>query len=239
MKFNMLFLSLMFILALAPAYAQTLETVYQQNTTLLFTRPCYSTTSSNGFCPSTTTCSLTVSDNKNTIITSNKTMTNQIFFHNATLYNVSNGVYRADMACGDSSTNLTGSDSFYFGVNDAGSDYSNNYLMFFIVGMIFIIMVVFFFLAYMLNDGLRLPFVLLGFLMLPVGLWFAMKLAANSFVAIDILNILNFAYIASLTGFIAMILYGAWALTMGLTIKKDPVYGAKVYKDRNNKGDRY
>jgi len=208
MRFSRLFL---IILLLIPfSYAQTtsedLDYVYKigSNATEI-NRPCFNS-GATGWCSSGARCQLTVTDPGSRVIVDGGNMTNQISRHNFTLPTLTTlGIYKADMACSDS--NLTGANTFFFGVNNAGSDYNKNSSVMFILGILIGLMILFSLCAYFLNEWLRMSFLVLAVLMLPVTLWVSLDIARNSFMGAAVVNVMSTGFIVSLIGFVAIGLY--------------------------------
>jgi hypothetical protein len=202
------------------ASAADLEYVYKLNSDNSINRPCFNQ-GTNGWCSAGATCEVTVLDENLDVLIPGGQMTNQISFHNYSLPPISKqGIYKVDMACSDN--NQTGYDTFYFGVNEAGSDYSKATGMFILLGVLVILMILFGVFSYYLSDSLRLAFLLLTFLMLPVTLWVALNIVKNAFMGDMFINLLTWSFGVSLVGFFTMVLYVCFTLFMALKIQKSP-----------------
>jgi hypothetical protein len=227
------------IIALQTVHATDVEIEYtfKMAPTISIERPCFSDT---GWCTGAAVCNLKVTDPDNNIIVQNGVMTNQVSFHNLSVSNISKtGIYKADMVCTDNG--VSGFNSFFFAVNDAGFDYRQNGGVGFILGTVILLMVLFGIASFYMNDGLRLAFLTLTFLMLPVSLWIALNIVRNSFMGSTFVSLLTWAYGASLVGFFGMVLYVLFTLTMALRLKKNPEqpelgkgYGHSSYVSKRN-----
>lgn len=216
-------------------FAQDLDYVYPTSNNVTVNRPCFNSESPNGWCTVTTACELSVLDSKNNIILSNQAMTNNEAIQTYTINQnlTSNSIYQASISCVDG--NVTGADTFYFGINSAGSDYRENKAIWFILGIVILIMLIFSIFVFLVEEWLKLAFFIGAFLMLPVSLWLATQIVENSFMNNNLGSVASGAFSVSVVSFFAIVMYACWKLIMGLKIKKEPEYGAPVYR---NKGDR-
>ena len=123
------------------------------------------------------------------------------------------------MAC-QTPKNLTGYDTFFFGVNNAGRDYTGSGFILYIIAGLAILFGV---LAVILNEKLRLAFIMLTVLMLPIGLWSALDIANNTWVGQAVINMISAGFMISLIGYVAMTLYVLWDLLMQIRLKKNAI----------------
>jgi hypothetical protein len=220
MKKTLIFI-LMLAIMIVPALAVDLDYVFKQGNDSSISRPCYNT-GDTGYCSNESTCALTVFNPDNSVLIFGKNMTNQIYTHNYTLPNLNDtGVYKVDMACSDH--NITGYDSFFFGVNQAGKDYNDSVGSYFILGIVILFMILFALASYFMENSLKLVFLLMTFLMLPVTLWVSLDIARNSFMSTALIAILSSGYGISLICFAAMCLFVLVKLTMQLKINKNAI----------------
>lgn len=210
--------------------AQEVTTVYKYSEQgIFFTQPCFSETSSDGLCPSSTICSITITDNNN-IIVNNGNATIGKGYINYTITNVTTpSIYRASIGCSDS--NITGFTSLYFGVTESGYNYSSNYLMFFLIFIMLSLLALFITLAIKLNNGLAHAFLLLTFVILAIIFWLGLTIVNNSFVNLFIISMINTGYWLSLLLLLVMSLYSLWVLTMNLKIRKNRPKNPALPKD--------
>jgi len=242
-KFFGLFL---FMLVLIPSvYAeapQDLSYTFKTGTNVTIIRPCVNTLSPTGSCSTNLSCQISVTDQDNNIVVFGQTMTNTFStyntYENATINISQNGIYKADIVCLD--TGEPGFDSFYFGVNEAGTDYRTNSGIMFLLGITILLMIIFGLFAYFLEKTLRIVFMLLSAMMLPVSVWITSQIVANSFFAQNLVNVINGGYTLSLIFFGTFVLYVLVSLTSKLTLRNNTKDGAVTTeslsrKDRNKK----
>ncbi len=227
-----IFLIILIALTSMSVVAQDLDYVYPTNSTITINRPCFNSESPTGWCSASTQCKLSVLDTNNNLIILSQNMTNNQSIQTYTINSsiTSNSIYQANIACVDGNT--TGSDSFYFGVNNAGTDYRENSGIFFILGVIILLIIIFAALIFLVEEGLKLALLTAVFVMLPVALWLTLQIVDNSFMSEGVVNITSGGFILSLTALTAVALYALWKLTMGLKIEKNPEYGAPIYRNR-------
>ena len=248
MKYSKLVMLILIVLPIfiTSVTAQTeLDYVYKLGSTnrTEISRPCFNSANgdSGGWCSNETKCQLTITDPQNFYIVSGGNMTNQISRYNYTLPILSiPGVYKCDMACTDH--NLTGADTFFFGLNNAGSDYNTNGSVIFILGILLGLMILFSLCAYFLNDWLRMSFLGLAILMLPVTLWVCLDIARNTFMGAAVINIISGGFIISTVGFVAMLLYFLIILLSQLKIRHNTVEskGSPLYwKKKQDYADKH
>ena len=225
MNYKTILIFVMLLMAVVSSYASTpdLDYVYMTDQPGEISRPCFDTGGWSGWCSNETLCQISVFNDINHPIILGANMTNQISTHNFTLpvFNDS-GIYKVDMAC-MTPNNLTGYDTFFFGVNNAGSNYNDNSSVMFILGILIGLIILFALCAYFLNDWLRMSFLLLTILMLPVTLWVSMDIARNSFMGEAVVNVIATGYYVSLTGFVAMLLYFLIVLLSQLKIRNNTI----------------
>jgi hypothetical protein len=213
---------MMFLVPTVFASVPELDYVLKTNSRGEINRPCFNSANadSGGWCSNDSQCQLSVFNAANKQIIAGFNMTNKISTHNITLPILNEtGIYSASMACKERG-NLSGYDTFQFGVNDAGRDYTGMSYILYIIGGLALLFGVF---AFYLNEHLRLAFILLTILMLPLGLWVGLDLANNTWMGQGIINIIATGFYVSLIGFGAMVLYTLWDMTMALRIRRSPI----------------
>ena len=218
----------MLALMVSSVFAVDLDYVLKTGQPVSISRPCFDQANTNGWCAAGTQCQLNVFDSDNNPVILGANMTNKISTHNITITNINtSGVFKADMAC-QTPTNTTGYDSFYFGINDAGRDYSGStYLLYIIAGL----GVLFGVLVGLVGDSnLRLAFILLTVLMLPLGLWTGLQIATNTWMGQNIINMIAFGFYVSLIGFGAVMLYVLWTMLMALRISRNKINTYNISK---------
>ena len=212
----------MFLIPFGVASSNTdLEYVFKVNNNSVISRPCFNTAAhgTNGWCSASAICQLTVMDPDNIVIVSGQNMTNQISLHNYTMPLLTKaGIYKADMSCNDN--NLTGYDSFFFGVNQAGQDYNGSIASYVLLAFLAIFIALFAYLAFKMEEALRLVFMTIVILLIPVSLWVGLDIARNSFMGEAVINVLSTLFLSSLACFAAFVFYVLIKLTMQLKINK-------------------
>lgn len=231
---------IVFLLCFVTVEASELDYVYKLNDNISISRPCFNSDTTTGWCSNAAVCQITVADPDNNLIVSGANMTNQVSFNNITLKNISKmGVYKADMACYDN--NQTGYNTFFFGVNEAGFDYRENGAIPYILGILFLLFIGFGVAAFKLEDALRLAFLLLSTLMIPVALFITSNVVKNSFMGANIINLVTWSFGISTVLYFGMVLYVLFTLLMAQKIKDNrvPTYGSPLYNAKTKREDDY
>lgn len=246
-KFKPILYLCMFLIFLTGTYAVDLDYTFAKANSISLNRPCFYTVSPDGWCPSSTVCQMTVTAQNGSIVILGQNMTNLNSTHNLTIFNLSNGIYKTDVAC--SYNNLSGYDTFYFGVNNVGENYNETIAPFIILGILIILLIAFIVTTFIVEESLRLVFLFLSILMLPITLWYALDVARNSFMGSTAIAMLSVGYMISLTCLGGFVFYILWTLMMKWKIKKtmsipkvqgSPAYWQKKqkYKD-THQGEEY
>jgi hypothetical protein len=206
-------------LLIVPAFAvENLDYVFKQGNNSQISRPCYNT-GETGYCGASAMCALSVFGPDNLPIVLGKNMTNQIYTHNYTLPVLTEpGVYKTDIACTEN--NVTGYDSFFFGVNQAGKNYNGSAGPYILLAILALFAALFAYLAFKMETSLKLVFMTLVILLIPVSLWVGLDIARNSFMSSAVINVLSTLFVTSLSGFAAFAFYVLIKLTMQLKINK-------------------
>lgn len=226
MKGNNLFNKILIVLIvcsifLTPVFAtdKTLDYVFKQYNNSEIQRPCYNT-GTNGYCSPGAICAISVYDPDNVAIVFGRNMTNQIYTQNYTLPVLNkSGIYKADIGCAEPD-NTTGYESFFFGVNQAGSDYNTSNGPYFILGIVILLLIAFALASYFLEDALKLVFLVMSFIMLSITLWVSLDIARNTFISNAIINVLSTGFTVSLVCFGGIVLYVLITLLTQLKIRK-------------------
>jgi hypothetical protein len=231
------------------AFATTdIQYTFKQYNDSAISRPCFSSFGPSGWCSSGTVCQLTVTDPDSELLVNGSNMTNQIFRHNLTLPILNKtGIYKADMACNDN--NLTGYDSFFFGVNPAGKNYNTSIAPYFLLTLLIGLIVLFAYFGFKVEVAMRMVFLTLAVLLLPVSLWVGLDIARNSFIGEAVINVLSTGFYVSFIGFVGFVFYVLISLLSQLKINKtisipnnkaSPYYWnkKKEYKE-NHRGEEY
>jgi uncharacterized membrane protein len=229
---------------------EELEYMFKTSNQSIISRPCFNAaiSSPGGWCSNTTVCQLTITDPTNKVIIAGQNMTNQISFYNYTLPLLATpGIYKADMACNDN--NLTGYDSFFFGINQAGQNYNGSIAPYVLLTILIALTVLFAYLGFKMEQAMRLVFLTTAILLVPISLWVGLDIARNSFMGDSVINVLATGFFTSLVCFVGFVFYVLISLTMQLKINKtmsipnnkaSPYYWQKKkeYKEKHQ-GEEY
>jgi len=216
-KTIILIMFLVFVISVQ-AQSDAPEYVFKLGNETSISRPCF-TSGATGYCDATARCIISVFDPDNNIVVLGASMSNLNYTHNITLPLLTKaGIYKCDMAC--SQNNLTGSDTFFFAMNNAGQNYNGSSGTYFLLGIVILFMIIFAIASYFLDNALKVVFLFMTFLMLPVTLWVSLDIARNTFMSLGLINVLSTCFVLSLICFGGFVLYIFITLFMQLKIKK-------------------
>ncbi len=248
---NKLLLIFLFVSVFLGAYAtEDIEYTFKSNTDSIISRPCFSSYGPSGWCSNQSVCQLTVFDPDNDIVVAGKNMTNKVYTHNYTISSTNltkTGIYKADMACSDA--NLTGYDSFFFAVNQAGKNYNETVAPYALLTILIALTILFAYFGFKMEQAMRMLFITLAIMLIPVGLWVGLDISRNSFMGEAVTNVLSTGFVVSLACFAGFVFYVLISLTMQLKINKtmsipnnkaSPYYWNKKHEyKKTHRGEEY
>lgn len=232
-KVNIKYISVVFLLLLSivpSVFAQTTgsntEFIGKQNTIIDLKVPCFD--GNRTFCQPPVQCNITLIYPNSSVLINNQAMTNQYSFNNFSLSALQTslaGLYQGTVLCSDGINN--GFSDITLIINRDGLDLSGNITaLLVIVATLTALLIFFIVLAVILEEALRLVFVGLSFIMVPIILFVVSSIVNDALMPLAVINIVETGYILSLTMLFGYALYILWKLTMGLKVQDNRSAGA-------------